>query len=129
MDEQFMKHGFFSWCELMTTDVEGAQAFYSELFGWNLAEKAMGMDYTLVKADGKAIGGVMAMPEEAKGMPPSWGAYVTVDDVDRVAGDAVRLGGKVLVPPRDIPEVGRFCVIQDPQGAVISAITYRFCSQ
>jgi hypothetical protein len=54
-----------------------------------------------------------------------WGAYVTVADVDATAKTAEKLGGKLLMPPTDIPKVGRFCVIQDPQGAVINAITYK----
>jgi hypothetical protein len=127
MDDRFKKHGAFSWCELITTNVEEAKVFYTRLFGWDLTAMHMGTDYTLVKADDEKIGGIMAIPPEAKGMPPSWGAYVTVDDVDAVAEDAVELGGKILVPPKDIPEVGRFCVLQDPQGAVISAITYKPC--
>ena len=64
------------------------------------------------------------MPIPQQGMPPNWGTYVTVDDVDAVAKQAQQLGGKILVGPQDIPTVGRFCVIQDPQGAVIGAITY-----
>ena len=44
--------------------------------------------------------------------------------VDATAKLAVEMGGKVLVPPQDIPQVGRFCVLQDPQGATIKAITY-----
>jgi uncharacterized protein len=51
-------------------------------------------------------------------------SYVTVDNVDAIAKNAQELGGKILMGPQDIPTVGRFCVIQDPQGAVISAITY-----
>lgn len=66
----------------------------------------------------------MTIPPEAAGMPPTWGAYVTMDDVDARAGQAVDLGGRILVEPRDIPDVGRFCVIQDPQGATLSLITY-----
>lgn len=125
MDEQFKQNGAFSWCELMTTDVEKAKAFYTRLFGWGTEDMPMpGMSYTVVKAGGKGIGGIMAMPKDAQGMPPMWGAYVTVDDVDATARTAGQLGAKLLVPPRDIPGVGRFCVIQDPQGAVISAITY-----
>lgn len=127
MSEQFMQHGAFSWCELMTTDVAAAKVFYSGLFGWETEDMSMpGMTYTVVKVggDNTGVGGIMATPPEAQGMPPMWGAYVTVDDVDATAKTAEKLGGKVLVPPRDIPKVGRFCVIQDPQGAVISAITY-----
>lgn len=125
MDEQFKQHGAFSWCELMTTDVAAAKAFYSSLFGWKTEDMSMpGMTYTVVNVGGKGIGGIMAMPEDAKSMPPMWGCYVTVDNVDLTAHTAQELGAKLLVPPQDIPEVGRFCVIQDPLGAVISAITY-----
>lgn len=125
MDEQFKQQGAFSWSELMTTDAAAAKAFYSGLFGWEMEDMNMpGMTYTVVKAGGKGVGGIMAMPEDAKNMPPMWGSYVTVKDVDATARKAEQLGASILVPPRDIPEVGRFCVIQDPQGAVISAITY-----
>lgn len=124
MDEQYKQHGAFSWSELQTTDVGAAKTFYSQLFGWTTEEMTMpGMTYTIVKAGEKEIGGIMAIPQE--GMPPMWGTYVTVDDVDSTARTAERLGAKLLVPPTDIPKVGRFCVIKDPQGAVISAITYK----
>ena len=125
MTEQFKQHGAFSWCELITTDVDAAKAFYTKLFGWDTEDMSMPeMAYTVVKAGNKEIGGIMPIPKEAQGMPPMWGAYVTVDDVDLTAQTAEQLGAILLVPPRDIPNVGRFCVIQDPQGAVISAITY-----
>ncbi len=124
MSEPF-KHGTFSWCELMTTDVPAAKTFYTRLFGWESEEMSMpGMTYTVVKIAGTGIGGIMQIPAEAQGMPPGWGAYVTVDDVDASAKLAEQLGAKVLVPPRDIPNVGRFCVIQDPQGASLNLITY-----
>lgn len=126
MDEQFSQHGAFSWCDLMTTDVVAAKAFYASLFGWDMEDMAMpDMTYTVVKAGGKGVGGITAMPPDAQGMPPMWGVYVTVSDVDATARTAEQLGAKLLVPPQDIPDVGRFCVIQDPQGAVISAITYK----
>jgi uncharacterized protein len=126
MDEQFKQHGAFSWCELMTTDVDAAKIFYTKLFGWDSEAMTMpGMTYTVVKAGGKGIGGIMTIPKEAKGAPPMWCAYVTVDDVDVTARTAEQLGAKILVPPTDIPTVGRFCVIQDPQGAVLNAITYK----
>jgi predicted enzyme related to lactoylglutathione lyase len=125
MADPFKQQGAFSWCELMTTDPAAAKDFYVRLFGWELEEMSMeGMTYTVVKAGGEAVGGIMAMPAEAQGIPPHWGSYVTVADVDATARKAQELGGKVLVPPLDIPGVGRFSVLQDPQGAVISAITY-----
>jgi len=124
MEDQF-KHGQFNWCELMTKDVDAAKKFYAELFGWEMQEMSMpGMTYTVIKVGGEGIGGIMNIPDNAKGMPPMWGTYVTVDDVDKTAKNAQELGGKLHMPPTDIPTVGRFCVIEDPQGAVINAITY-----
>ena len=115
----------FSWNELMTSDVEGAKTFYTRLFGWVTEDMQMEVgNYTVIKTDGEEIGGMMVMPPEAKGIPPHWGAYVTVDDVDAIAGKAKELGGEVLVIPTDIPEVGRFAVIRDPQGAALAVITY-----
>ena len=84
-----------------------------------------GMTYTMIKAGGREVGGMMTIPPDGPKMPPVWGSYVTVDDVDAVAGKVADLGGTILVEPRDIPGVGRFCVLQDPQGAFISAITYQ----
>jgi predicted enzyme related to lactoylglutathione lyase len=125
MNEQFKQHGAFSWCELMTTDVEAAKTFYTKLFGWDSKDMPMpGMTYTVVKAGGAGIGGIMQIPTAPKGIAPAWGTYVTVDDVDLTAKTAIQLGAKLCIPPRDIPDVGRFCVIQDPQGAVINVITY-----
>jgi len=126
VDDVFKEHGAFSWNELMTTDVASAKTFYSEAFGWQYKDEPMGeMTYTVVTAGEKEIGGIMTIPPEAGEMPPVWGAYVTVDDVDETAKKVEAAGGKIHVPPRDIPGVGRFCVIQDPQGAYISAISYK----
>ena len=118
------QHGAFSWNELMTTDVEGAKSFYSELFNWEIEETEGDMPYTLGMLKGQHMAGMMKIPEEAAGMPPAWGGYVTVNDVDASAKQAVALGGKIFVDPTDIPNIGRFCVIGDPQGAVISLISY-----
>lgn len=117
--------GAFSWNELMTNDVAGAKVFYSELLGWQLTdmESSCGT-YTVAKAGNTEVAGIMATPKEAEGMPPGWGAYVTVDDVDAMSQRVETLGGKVLIPPQDIPELGRFLVMQDPQGAVLMLVTY-----
>lgn len=125
MDAQFKQHGAFSWSELMTADIEAAKAFYTQLFGWTLEDMQIeGMTYTVIKAGDREVGGMMGTPPEAEGTPPMWGTYVTVDDVDSVARTATQLGATLVVEPRDIQGVGRFCVIRDPQGAFISAITY-----
>jgi uncharacterized protein len=127
MEPSETKHGQFSWNELVTTDPAGATTFYKQLFGWTTQDFPMpGFTYTVVSAGGaqSGQGGIMPTPPTAKGMPPAWISYVTVDDVDATAKQAEKLGGKIMVPPSDIPEVGRFAVLLDPQGASIAIITY-----
>jgi len=125
MDEKLKKHGSVSWSELMTTDVAGAKSFYTKLFGWEYEDAPMeGMTYTVIKANGEEMAGLMSMPEQAQGAPPAWGLYITVDNVDETAEKASAMGATIHLPPQDIPEVGRFCVLQDPQGAFISIISY-----
>jgi uncharacterized protein len=128
IDMDAMKtHGAFSWNELMTTDPDAARRFYTELFGWTFETMNMANGaYHAAKVGDTSVGGIMAMPPEPKagGMPPNWGSYVTVDDVDATVAQVGRLGGKLLVPATDIPAVGRFAVIQDPQGAALNVITY-----
>jgi len=126
MDEKLFKHGRFSWNELITTDVAGAKAFYGKLFGWQYETYPMEkMTYEVIRAGGEETGGIMPMPPLAgEEHPPAWGIYVTVDDVDATARQAEKLGGRIHLEPTDIPGVGRFAVLQDPQGAYISIITY-----
>ncbi len=125
MDEKLKKHGSISWSELMTSDVAGAKKFYGELFGWKFEDMPMeNMDYTVVSVNDDEVAGMMPFPPDSPPMPPNWGLYITVDDVDATAEQATGMGAKIIMPPQDIPEVGRFCVMQDPQGAFISIITY-----
>jgi len=127
MADRFETHGDFSWCELLTDDVDSAKKFYAELLGWKMEDHPMeecGGNYTILRNDGRPVGGLMKMPPVVPaGTPPHWGTYVTVDDVDTVAAKVQELGGKILVPPSDSPDA-RFCVFQDPQGAVLSIISY-----
>ena len=124
-------HGVISWFELTTTDVEGAKKFYGELFGWEfVTDSSAGMEYTMAKLPEmeNPVAGVFdknnLMVENKDQIPPHWGQYVTVTNCDESAGKVKELGGNVLVPPTDIPGIGRFAVIQDPQGAVISIFQY-----
>lgn len=119
------KQGVFSWAELATTDVEGARKFYTALLGWTTEEAPMeGMVYTLAKAGEERVAGIMPTHCPGGEIKPQWGVYITVDDVDATARSAEELGGKVLMPPTDIPNVGRFAVLSDPEGIAFSVITY-----
>jgi predicted enzyme related to lactoylglutathione lyase len=119
------KQGMFSWAELATPDVEGAKRFYTGLLGWTtMLAPVEGMSYTLVKAGDEQIAGIMGVQCKAGEIPPHWGVYITVGDVDATARKAEELGGTVLMPPTDIPNVGRFSALRDPQGVAFSVITY-----
>lgn len=121
----YKTHGAFSWSELMTPDPASASAFYAALFGWTVEAMDMGTGpYHVLKAGGEAVGGIMSMPPGSRDMPPAWGCYVTVDDVDATLARCTAMGGRVVVPPMEVPQVGRMAVIQDPQGAMLSIITY-----
>lgn len=113
----------FVWYELMTTDVAAAKAFYTGVVGWSTEDMPMpGMTYTLLRMGQAQVGGLMAVPKEARdaGMRPCWVGYVGVDDADRAAAKVKQIGGKVLMEPTDIPNVGRFAAVTDPQGATLN---------
>jgi predicted enzyme related to lactoylglutathione lyase len=111
-------NGRFVWFDLLTNDVEHAKPFYGGVAGWT-AQKWSGGDYEIWSAGSAPIGGAMALSPEAcqSGALPHWMGYVATDDVDATARRAQQLGGAVRVPGKDIPEVGRFAVLADPQGA------------
>ena len=130
MSDPIKKHmlvpGSVSWTELMTTDVKGAQEFYGKIFDWTFEEEnSEEMDYVLVKnSQGTTVAGIVGTPPEAGETPPHWASYITVKDVHAVAKMVPELGGTILLPPTEVPNIGTFAVIQDPQGAVISVFTY-----
>ncbi|GGF61294.1 glyoxalase [Azorhizobium oxalatiphilum] len=118
-----MPHGRFAWYQLATTDTDAARAFYEGLLSWSSRVVAMpDFSYIVLAAEGSDMGGVMPlMPEQAQaGVPPHWAGFVEVDDVDATVKKASELGGAVFAQPADVPGVGRFAVIADPQGAMLA---------
>ncbi|MBI5546316.1 MAG: VOC family protein [Deltaproteobacteria bacterium] len=113
--------GRFVWFDLMTTDIQAAKSFYSEIVGWQTT-KWSGGDYEMWKAGDEEVGGVMALTSDARqsGSPPQWLAYVGTNDVDSTVRKAQALGGQVVTPARDISNVGRFALLADPQGAAFA---------
>jgi len=121
------KPGSFSWTELLTTSAEGARRFYSQLLGWTFSEVPMGpgMTYTVFQVGDKPSAGMMQMEgPQFQGVPPNWLSYVSVADCDAAQARAAELGAKVLVPPQDVPNTGRFSVLEDPAGAVFAVIAF-----
>ncbi|MDB5395052.1 MAG: Glyoxalase/Bleomycin resistance protein/dioxygenase domain [Rhodospirillales bacterium] len=114
-------HGKFCWYELMTTNTDAAGTFYKSVLGWNLQDAGHPtMSYTLLKVGDHGIGGMMTLPEEASkgGARPGWMGYIWVRDLEVAVADVKSAGGAIHRPPDDIPGVGRFAVVADPQGAI-----------
>lgn len=111
----------FFWYELMTSDLEGAEAFYPKVVGWTTQEfPNQDMRYLVVNANGVGVGGMMTIPEDAKrmGAQPAWMGYIKASDVNGMTASLVKAGGQLHRPPEDIPGVGRFSIVADPQGAM-----------
>jgi predicted enzyme related to lactoylglutathione lyase len=119
------------WYELMTRDAGKAGAFYRGLFDWRPDVQRMepgdgcgeAFDYTTFHAGAALAAGMMEMTGPHWGdIPSHWTTYIAVDDADAAGETCRRLGGKVVAGPRDIPGVGRFCVMTAPDGAVFAVI-------
>jgi uncharacterized protein len=122
-------HGQFVWYELMTPDIAAARKFYPAIAGWGTQE--FDKDYTMWTTRGVPFAGIHRLgPEQRKqGIPPNWMPYVDVDNVDETSRKASSLGGKTVHGPQDIPNAGRFAVVQDPQGATFGIYKSNTSSQ
>jgi len=111
--------------DLYTSDPDTSRAFYNQLFGWTAEEMQMpDMQYTTFKLGDAYVAGMMQITPQMGNLAPHWATYFTVKDADETARVAVKLGGKICVPLKDIPGIGRFCGITSPQGVTFYVIRY-----
>ncbi|TCM21843.1 hypothetical protein EDF56_101519 [Novosphingobium sp. PhB165] len=117
--------GSFIWYELLTSDVDGAAAFYKAVVGWTFSAHsdpgAGGMDYRMIQRDdGGMAGGAMQITQDMAmgGARPCWLPYLNVEDVDAAVHAIVAEGGREQLPAFDLP-VGRIAMVADPQGVPI----------
>ena len=113
--------GVFVWEELLTTDADGSQRFYEQVFGWTTSD--MGPEYggyRIFNQGETGIAGFMTAPDDP--IPTHWKPYVAVDDPDATVAKATELGGTTLMEPMDVPKVGRLAVLKDAQGAPFGII-------
>jgi hypothetical protein len=113
--------GTFSWTDLTTTDQDGAKAFYTQLFGWEVEDAPVDDEtvYSMMKSGGQYVGAISSQPPQQReaGVPPVWNSYITVQSADDVLQQAKHLGATVHADAFDVMEAGRMGVVQDPQGA------------
>lgn len=109
----------FIWYELMTSDLDQAVAFYRDVVGWEIRDSGMPgpMRYMLFGKGGKDVGGMCAWADTGQpGKPPAWMGHIYTPDIDAEVAAVEADGGKVWRQPQEIPGVGRFAVMSDPQG-------------
>jgi predicted enzyme related to lactoylglutathione lyase len=111
----------FIWHELVTPDQKSSGDFFCRLFGWTSKEVDAGPFgiYTLFRKSGQDVAGMMNPTPDTPLRESYWHAYICVDDVDECARQAPLLGGSVVVPPHDVLDVGRICIVADPTGAIV----------
>ena len=115
--------GTWCWSELMTRDAEACKTFYTKVFGWVANTLPMGpMQYTMFNLGDKQVGGMMEMMPEMEGIPPNWGIYWKVDNIEASTQKVRDLGGSVMCGVEEAMGVGRFSMCKDPQGAAFAMI-------
>jgi predicted enzyme related to lactoylglutathione lyase len=111
--------GALGWTELLTNDTAAAETFYTQLFGW---KSKVSPEYTEFIVGSAPDAGMMKLDPKWGNVPPHWMPYFQVNDCDGTAAKATADGGQIHVPPSDIPNVGRFAMLADPQGATFAVI-------
>jgi predicted enzyme related to lactoylglutathione lyase len=116
--------GSVTWNEVQTPDAGAAERFYSAVFGYEIELVPMGdgVSYRVLKVDGKSVAGMYELAGDMEATPPNWATAFAVADTDATCKLAEGLGGSVLVQPMDIPEIGRYAMLQDPVGAVFQVL-------
>jgi predicted enzyme related to lactoylglutathione lyase len=112
--------GEIGWIDISVEDASGLRDFYAQVVGWQPEALSMGdySDFTMKTPNsGAAVAGVCHARGSNADLPPQWLIYITVADVDASAAKCTEQGGKLIVPPKAMGSA-RFCVIEDPAGAV-----------
>jgi predicted enzyme related to lactoylglutathione lyase len=119
-DDNRPKAGTIGWRDLTVANAEEVRDFYSEVVGWSADSVDMGgySDYSMLTTGGECVAGICHAQGTNADLPPMWLVYIVVEDVESSARKCETNGGKVLRPPTEPSQMGRFCVIEDPAGAV-----------
>lgn len=115
--------GKFVWYELVTPDIKKSSDFYGKVIGWAFQDRSAEaqMPYSVFSAAGKQLGGIMTLTADMPAnVPPHWMPYIYAPDIDAKTNEAQKLGATVIVPPKAVPNLGKFSILKDPQGAVFA---------
>jgi predicted enzyme related to lactoylglutathione lyase len=107
------------WVDLGTPDRDAAATFYSGLFGWQLTDHGPEMgNYMTASVGEHAVAGIAPLPEDMQQVSSAWTTYLATQDVDTTSDIATKAGGSTVMPPMDVPGLGRSGLMTDPTGAM-----------
>jgi predicted enzyme related to lactoylglutathione lyase len=113
--------GTVGWMDLTVENAGDVRDFYRQVVGWSASDVDMGgySDYCMnAPGSGTTVAGICHARGTNAGLPAQWLMYITVEDLEASLGRCKTLGGRVLAGPKDMGAQGRYCVIEDPAGAV-----------
>jgi uncharacterized protein len=119
--------GSIGWIDLTVENADQIRDFYRSVIGWNFTALEMGdyNDYCMDQpADGKSVTGICHKRGGNAQLPSQWLIYITVADLDQSIARCIEGGGRVIAEPRNYGGQGRYCVIQDPAGAVAALFEF-----
>ena len=117
--------GSIGWMDLTVVNAEQVRAFYEAVVGWKNTPLDMGgyKDFCMLDPTGtKTIAGICHARGVNADMPHQWLLYITVPDLQQSVGRCVSMGGRVIAGPKTAGSMGKYCVIQDPAGAVAALL-------
>jgi predicted enzyme related to lactoylglutathione lyase len=120
--------GTIGWTDLTVEDAESLRDFYASVTGWRPSPVSMGgyEDFNMCGPDsGEPKAGICHARGGNSALPPTWLIYITVEDVDASAAACTERGGEIVLAPKDMGEMGRYCVIRDPAGAVAGLFAHK----
>lgn len=124
-EENKTEVGTIGWFDLTVSQAEEVRDFYSKVVGWKHQPHSMGEydDFVMMTPEsGKGVAGICHALGGNTGLPSKWLIYITVENLDKSINQCNESGGKVVFGPKDMGDYGRFCVIEDPAGAVAGLI-------
>jgi predicted enzyme related to lactoylglutathione lyase len=124
-EEDRNRVGAICWTDLTVDNADEIKEFYKEVIGWTVSPVDMGgySDFSMGAPDiGAPVAGICHARGTNADLPRQWLVYITVENLGRSVERCTGMGGKILVSPREMGPHGRYCVIQDPAGAVAALI-------
>jgi predicted enzyme related to lactoylglutathione lyase len=100
-----------TYFEIAGPDAATLAGFYANVFGWRTAPHKFPNYFSVGPNDGAGLAG--GFRQEAQ---PERVLYIQVEDLQVTLDKVVAAGGKVLIPPTNIPGVIHFALFEDPQG-------------